>query len=199
MNTPDTTLEIQTLGRFAISVAGKPVATAWPDEMLKVLFCSLLSPLDLYFTWDRLCRAMLGEPATQVGMRHLEKCCVLPLKRFLIKELGFNPLLAGPDGLRIDQHGIHIDAMEFYSSVLEGLRLLSLTNRAAAFEQFTRANILYAGSYLPDMPGKIIANTRNDLEALYRTAVMDGLRPVAERTRLPRTPRYSPPQLQSVA
>jgi len=44
MSIPDTTLEIQTLGRFSISAEGKPVATDWPDEMAKVLFCSLLSP-----------------------------------------------------------------------------------------------------------------------------------------------------------
>jgi hypothetical protein len=38
----DTMLEIQTLGRFSISVDGKPVAAVWPDETQKELFCSLL-------------------------------------------------------------------------------------------------------------------------------------------------------------
>lgn len=169
---PDTTLEILTLGRFGISVDGKPVATEWPDEKVKGLFCSLLSPLDLYFTWDRICRSMLGVPATRSSKCELEEIFIRPLNSFLIKELGFNPLIAGHENIRIDQQRIHLDALEFYSTVVEGLSLLSLGNNAAALENLTRANSLYAGCYLPGIPGKIIKNTRNDLESLYRTAVM---------------------------
>ena len=173
---PDTILEILTLGRFSISVDGKPVATDWPDETIKVFFCSLLSPLDLSFTWDRICRSMWGEPATRTSRRRLEEIFIRPLNSFLLKELGFNPLIAGPEGIRIKQQGIYVDALEFYSTVVEGLRLLSLGNHAAALEKFSRANSLYAGCYLPGMPGKIIANTRNDLESMYRTAVVNGIR-----------------------
>lgn len=169
MNIPDTTLEIQTLGRFSISIDGKPVAIDWPDETIKELFCSLLSPLDLYFTWDRICRAILGVPANRTSRRQLEDICVRPLKSFLLKELGFNPLITGHEGMRIDLQRIHLDAIEFHSNVVEGLRLLSVNNHAAALDKFSRANLLYAGSYLPGIPGKIIASTRNDLAALYRT------------------------------
>lgn len=183
MNTPNTTLEIRTLGSFSISADGEPVATDWPDETVKVLFCSLLSPLDLYFTWDRICRSMFGVPATRTSRSRLEDICIRPLNSFLIKELGFNPLIAGPEGIKIDLQGIHVDAHEFYSTVLEGLRLLSLTNNAAALEKFSRANSLYAGIYLPGIPGKIIDNTRNDLESLYQTAVKEGIRD-AQKTKL---------------
>jgi len=184
MNMPDTTLEILTLGRFSISIAGKPVAIDWPDETTKELFCSLLSPLDLYFTWDRICRSMWGAPATQTNKRRLEEIFKRPLNSFLVKELGFNPLIAGSDGIRIDQKRIHVDAFEFHSTVIEGLRLLPLGNHAAALEKFCRAISLYAGSYLPELPGKIIANTRNELDALYRTAVMNGVREDRQSTRL---------------
>ena len=177
MDTPDTTPEILTLGRFCISVDGKPVATDWPDESVKVFFCSLLSPLDLFFTWDRICRSMLGEPATRTSRHQLDKICVRPLYRFLIKELGFNPLIAGIEGIRINQQIIHVDALEFYKTFLEGVRLLPLDNDAAAREKFNRANSLYAGNYLPGISGKIIEHTRDDLESLYRTSVMAGIRP----------------------
>ncbi len=182
MNTHETTLEIETLGRFGISIDGKPVATEWPYEPVKVLFCSLLSPLDLYFSWDRICRSMLGVPVTRSSKHQLEETVIRPLAGFLITEIGFNPLVTGPEGMRIDQQRIHVDATEFYSTVLEGLRQLSLSNRAAAYEKFTRANMLYAGSYLPGIPGKIIANTRIDLENLYQSAVMDGVRQTAIRS-----------------
>lgn len=180
MNTPDTTLEIQTLGRFNITINGRAVETTWPDEAIKMLFCSLLSPLDLYFTWDRISRSMLGIPATQASRRQLEKSFIRPLTVFMIKEFGFNPLITGHEGLRIDPQHIHVDALEYYNTVLEGLRLLSLANHSAAREKFSKANTLYAGSYLPGMPGKIIENTRNDLESLYRTAVVDGIRHTAQ-------------------
>ena len=171
MKIPDVTLKILTLGSFSISVDGKPVMTEWPNETLKVLFCSLLSPLDLYFTWDRICRSMLGVPDTLASRRQLEELSIRPLNHFLIKKLGFNPIITGHEGIRIDQQSIHVDAFEFYSAALDGLRLLSLDNHAAAHEKFSRATSLYVGSYLPGIPGKIIANTRKDLETLYVSVV----------------------------
>jgi len=173
MNTPDNKLEILTLGRFSISRNGNPVASVWPDETIKVFFGSLISPLDLYFTWDRICRSMLGVPETRTSRRELEEVLIRPLNSFLIRELGFTPLIAGLESIRIDQRRIYVDALEFHSAVVEGLRLLSVNNQAAACEKINRAKALYAGSYLPGIPGKIINNTRNELESLYRTAVKE--------------------------
>ena len=179
MNKHEYALEILTLGRFSVSVDKKTVAAEWPNEALKVFFCSLLSPLDLYFTWDRICRSIWNEPVTRTNRRRLEDTIIRPLNSFLIKELGFNPLITGTEGIRIDLVGIYLDSHEFYSTVVEGLRLSSLSNHAAALVKFSRANSLYEGGYLPGIPGKIIENTRNELEALYRTAVMDGVRQAA--------------------
>lgn len=176
MNTPDTTLEVRTLGQFSITADGTSVLTDWPDETVKVFFCSLLSPLDLYFTWDRICRSMWGVPATQATIRRLEEIAIRPLNSFLIKGLGFNPLIAGNDGIRINHERIHVDALEFYGTVLEGIRLLPSADNDAALEKFSKADSLYTGSYLPGIPGKITANTRNELDSLYRTVVMDGVR-----------------------
>lgn len=175
MDIPDTTLEILTLGRFCISINGNPVATEWPDETIKVFFCSLLSPLDLYFSWDRICRSMWDVPVTRTTRRRLEENIIRPLNSFLIREIGFNPLVARQDGIRIDQHCIYVDVHEFHSDVVEGLGLLTMGNFAAALDKLSRANSLYVGSYLPGMPGKIIDNARKDLESLYRTAVLDGI------------------------
>ena len=175
MNIPETTLEILTLGRFSISIGGKLVATDWPDEAVKVLFCSLLSPLDLYFSWDRICRSMWGVPETPTNRRRLEETVVRPLKSFLIKELGFNPLIAGQEGIRLNQQRIRVDALEFHSAVVEALRLVSLGNHAAALDKFRRADSLYAGSYLPGMPGIIIEHARTELETVYHNAVMDAI------------------------
>ncbi|MBL0224716.1 MAG: hypothetical protein IPQ16_03775 [Geobacteraceae bacterium] len=195
MNKPESILEIRTLGRFSISVDDTLVALEWPDEALKEFFCSLLSPLDLYITWDRICRSMWGEPATRTGRRRLEEAFIKPLGKFLIRELGFNPLISGNEGIRIDQLHITVDALEFHRTVVEGLSLLSLGNHASALKKLRRAHALYAGTYLPGIQGKIIENTRNDLESLYRSAVMNAL-PVIEtqgcsgRNRRPETGRH---------
>jgi len=169
----DTTLEILTLGRFSISMNGNPVAVEWPDETVKVFFCSLLSPLDLYFSWDRLCRSLWNEPETRTCRHRLEELVIRPLNSFLIKELGFNPLSAGAEGIRINRQGVHIDAHEFHNAVIDGLGLLTLGSDTAALEKLSRADTLYSGNFLPGMPGKIIGNARRDLEALYRIAVLD--------------------------
>ena len=169
MMIPDTTLEILTLGRFSVHIDGKLLEADWPDETIKLFFCSLLSPLDLYVTWDRICRSLWDEPVSRISRHRLELSCIRPLKVFLTNVLGFNPLITGQDGIRIDQQCVHLDALEFNCAVMEGLRLLALDNRTAALEKFSRAKSLYAGDYLPGVPGKIIANTRTELESLYRT------------------------------
>src|SRR5450631_2541102 len=168
-------LKILTMGGFSISVHGKPVAVDWPDETLKVLFCSLLSPLDLYVTWDRICRSMCGEAVTRSNRRRMEEIHIRPLAGFLIKELGFNPFISENDGIRIDRRRVKVDAFEFHCSAIEGLRLLSIGDHAAAHEKFSTAKSLYLGSYLPEIQGKIITSTRNDLESLYLTAILDAM------------------------
>ncbi|MDU0460135.1 MAG: hypothetical protein RW306_15520 [Geobacteraceae bacterium] len=173
MNTPDITLEIQTLGRFNIYAAGKAVTAAWPSEEIKVLFCSLLSPLDLYFSWDRVCRSMLGVPATKNSRQQLDEYFILPLEKFVTRIFGFNPVIKGPEGIRIDHQRIHVDAQTFQSTIVEGLRLMSVGECDVAREKFSAADSLYGGSYLPGVPGKIIANTRNELESLYRTVIVE--------------------------
>jgi hypothetical protein len=172
MHIPATMLEIKTLGRFKISVAGQAVASDWPDETIKLLFCSLLSPLDLSFTWDRICNSMWGVPVTSTNRRQLEEILIQPLNKFLIMEFGFNPVIADAEGVSIDQQHIHVDAHEFYFTALEGLRLMFLDNHDAAMEKLNLAKLLYTGVYLPGMPGIIIKNTRYDLD-LYRAAVVD--------------------------
>lgn len=175
MNKPVYALDIQTLGRFSLSVEGQTVATPWPDEQIKIFFCSLLSPLDLYFTWDRVCRSFLNVAETRSNRRQLEKVLIRPLNTFLLKVLGFNPLVVRPEGLRIDPQGIHIDVFEFHHAVIAGLNLISLGNLEKAREKFTRANSLYVGNYLPGVPGKIIDHTRVELEALYQSTVKGGI------------------------
>jgi len=173
-----TRLKILTLGCFSIAMDGKPVATCWPDETLKTCFCSLLSPLDLYFSWDRLCRSLLGVPDSRQSRRQLEEDIVRPLKYFLMIELGFNPILTGSEYISIDQSSIKIDAFEFYSSAVEGLKQLPYGNHAAAQQKLARAKVLYTGSYLPGINGKIITNTRNELESLYQKVIVESTRQV---------------------
>jgi hypothetical protein len=175
MNNSGTTLKIQTFGCFNFSMNGIPIETSWPNETVKELFCSLLSPLDLYMSWDRICRAILGETETRSGRRKINENVIKPLDCFLVKLLGFNPLIAEHEGIRIDQLRIDVDVFEFHSAIVDGLRLLTVGNHGVAQEKFDRANVLYAGSYLPGIRGKIIDNTRNDLESLRQTICIDAM------------------------
>jgi hypothetical protein len=173
MGVPGSQLEIYTLGRFSVVRDGKPVATEWPSETIKVLFCSLLSPLDLYFTYDRICRSLLGVPATRSSQRRLLEELIRPLGAFLLKELGFNPVMTGPESIRIDQRSINSDAFLFNRTALEGLMVMSLENHALARVKLKKAESLYVGCYLPGMTGKIIDNTRKELESLHRASLMN--------------------------
>jgi len=171
MNISDTALDIRTLGSFRISAKGKPVAVDWPDETQKVFFCSLLSPLGESISWDRLCRSLWDIPATETTRFRLEEIVIRPLTLFLVKEFGFDPLIEGHEGMSVNMHYFNVDAHEFYQNAVEGFSLMSIGNYDAALKRFRRADELYVGSYLPGMPGKVIADTRYDLDSLYRTAV----------------------------
>ena len=173
MGVPGSQLEIYTLGRFSIVRDGKPVATEWPSETIKILFGSLLCPLDLYFTYDRICRSMLGVPATRSSQRRLLEDLSRALGSFLLKELGFNPVITGPESIRIDQRSINSDAFLFNHAATEGLMLMSLENHTLAHEKLKKAGSLYRGCYLPGMTGKIIENTRKELESLHRATVLN--------------------------
>jgi two-component SAPR family response regulator len=181
MKKTDTTIEIQTLGRFNISDQGKRVATDWTDETQKALFCSLFSPLNRYFTWDRICRSMWGVPATQATRSRLDKILDGPLNGFLLNELGFNPIITGQEGIKIDYQHIHVDAFDFHCFAVEGIKLLSAGDHSSAFEKFSKAKSIYKGSYLPDVKSKIIANTRAGLDSLYRTAILEAM-PLARKS-----------------
>lgn len=173
MDTPDTTIKIQTLGSFSISAHGKLIEPAWPDEASRVFFCSLLSPLDLFYSWDRICRTLWGEPATRINRRRLEKTVIRPLDIDLTGQLGITILIAGAEGIRIDHQRVYVDALEFHGTVVEGLKLLTFGEDAAAMEMFTTAHSLYKGSFLPGVTGKIVEHTRTDLDSLYSTIVRD--------------------------
>jgi len=196
MNVPDTTMKIQTLGTFKIFANGKQVALDWPNETLKVLFCSLLSPLDLYITWDRICHSTWGVPATQTHRKRLDEVYFCSLANYLEKEMGFNPLIPTVDGIRIDQHRVHVDASEFYRTTIEGLNMMSLGKHIPALKIFKKANTLYTGSFLPGLKGKIISNARNDLESLYRTVVV-GTKPLKKFVNTTNAFRNSEPRCNS--
>ncbi|NVN90076.1 MAG: hypothetical protein HXX11_05675 [Desulfuromonadales bacterium] len=175
MKRPVIKIKIQTLGHLSLSVDGKPVAAEWPNQTLKLFFCSLLSPLDLSFTCERICRSIGEISATSFTGHRLEDTVIKPLSSFLIDEIGFNPLITENESIRFNRKGIYVDAFEFRSTVVQGLRLLSIGDHTVAFRKFTKARELYTGSYLQGFPGKIIEDTRNELDSLYRTAIMDAL------------------------
>ena len=171
MNNTDTKLEIRTLGHFSISIDGKQVAKEWPNETLKVIFCSLLSPFDAYLTWDRICLNMWGIPDSRIVRNRLEELLIGPLNNYLITELGFNPLISENEGVSLDLQRIKLDAIDFYQAAVEGNRLLANGNSSAATAMFRRADNLYPGSFLPGMYGTIIKKNRTNLEQLHQTAV----------------------------
>lgn len=171
----DKKLKIKTLGRFSVSLDGIAVAKKWPNEKTKVLFCSLLSPMGSLVSWDWLCRSMLGVAETRDSSQRLNDTVIQPLISFMHQEFGFNPLITDDDGITIDQQRIHLDASEFYSTTVEGIRLLSFGNGPGVIDKFNRAKALYGGSYLPEMSGNIIKRIRTDLDTLYRTTVMDDM------------------------
>src|ERR1039457_4449233 len=156
MHTTIPKVKIRTLGSFEISAKGITVAADWPSNTIKVLFCSLLSPVDLCLNWDRICHSLWGVPSNRNFRNRLENLFIGPLNTYLLDELGINPFVAVHEGIKINHDHVHVDAFDFYRSAVNGLRLLSIGNEYASNEAFKKANSLYTGSYLPGLHGNII-------------------------------------------
>jgi hypothetical protein len=171
MKRSDPVVTITTLGRFCIHVNGKQVATEWPDEEAKIIFCSLLSPPVQFLDWGRLCRCLSGISAAPTDRQRVEEGSLRRLASFLTRELGFNPLITAEEGVRIDQRRIHLDARFFHDTVVEGFRHLLYGNEAAARDRFIKAYAIYGGEFLPGIGGNIVHKTRSELDDLFQEAV----------------------------
>jgi hypothetical protein len=134
---------------------------------------------------------MWGEPETHFNRIRLEEGLIRQLKSFLIKELGFDPIFSDPEGIRIDCQRLHVDAVDFYRSARQGLKLMTHSKHEAAFELFSRANTLYVGRYLPGFYGNAFVSARNTLEALYQTVIKDTI-PATQITASPRYKNMTP-------
>lgn len=168
---PDAVVNICTLGRFTIVVNGFPVTPVWPSETVKVLFCSLLSPLDVIVSWDRLCRALWGVPEERISRQRVNDIIILPLRTMLRGLFGHDPLVTYADGIRLDHTGIYVDALEFFELVINGVSCEGNGDHAGACNKFFRAEVLYVGVFMPGIAGKIIESTRKELEVLFHTTV----------------------------
>ena len=160
-------LHVRTLGGLALSKRGVAVTAPWPDTITKELFFSLLSPLDVGITFDRLSRSLLGAALTARTRERLEMA-LDSLIRFSREEMGVcAPLVVTPDAVGFKEDFICIDAHQFFEAALNGLSNLSKGEKTSAFHYVCNAMNLYEGEFLPGMNSRIITNTREELAGLH--------------------------------
>ena len=167
MSVPLKTLEIRTMGDFSLMVGERAITAEWPDETTKMLFCTLLSPLDEAISMERLCRSLWEVPATQASMSRIA-AKVEWLSDFFAKEASINPFIINQDHVGIDSRYVRIDAHEFYLHAVKGLRLMSIGNRRGALINLHKADQLYCGWFLPLMDNRVITTTRENLGEIHR-------------------------------
>ncbi len=156
-------LFVRTLGEFTIVCATRPVTISWPDNATRLLFCSLLSPLDAAISRDRLCQTLWGIAATEAENRRLH-ATMGRLQDVISGAFGINPFIISHEGFSLDAHKIQIDARDFHETAIAGLRQLSLGNKQSAHSFFQTAASLYRGAFLPGISSRIITTTRTELE-----------------------------------
>lgn len=160
-------LSVRTLGDFTITRDRKTVNVTWPDNAIKILFCSLLSPLDVSISRDRLCKALWNIPASAAGIGRLTSA-LGQLHDVMVRTFGFNPIVFQDDGITLDYGKIYVDARDFHDTAISGFRNFAGGETAAASRLFQAASMLYRGEFLPGMTGRIISATRSDLEDQYQ-------------------------------
>jgi DNA-binding SARP family transcriptional activator len=160
-------LSVRTLGDFTITRDRKTVNVTWPDNAIKILFCSLLSPLDVSISRDRLCKALWNIPASAAGIGRLTSA-LGQLHDVMARTFGFSPIIVQDDGITLDYGKVYVDARDFHDTAISGFRNFAGGEIAAASHLFRTASMLYRGEFLPGMTGRIISATRNDLEDQYQ-------------------------------
>jgi len=170
MNLPINTLEIRTLGGFSLMVGKKAITATWPDEISKVLFCTLLSPLDESITMERLCRSLWDLPASRTPKKRIA-AKIDHLTDIFVAETGINPFFMIGDRVGINSSHVSVDAHEFYRVTAEGFRLKLFGNCQAALIKLQEADLLYRGLFMPEMFNQVISSTREDLDEMHRMVV----------------------------
>jgi DNA-binding SARP family transcriptional activator len=166
MKTNQPKLAIRTLGDFSLAVDAVPVTINWPDKATRLLFCSLLSPLDAAYSRERLCKALWGTPANELGIARLT-LTLDHLQNALVSTIGFSPVSAGPDGISVRRAQVQCDARDFHEMAITGLSALAQGNPTLAHDCFRTAAALYRGPFLPGIAGRIVTATRDDLAQQY--------------------------------
>jgi DNA-binding SARP family transcriptional activator len=160
------TVEVRTFGQFTLIVNGSETDTAWPDETARILFCSLLSPLDEYVSLERISRSLWGVPATRTSSMRIMG--IIQKLRLHFLGLGdIDPFIMYSDGIALNQKKFAVDANTFRTLTLEGLRLLAKGKRSEASERLRTAYLIYRAPFLPGIPGKLVDATRDELDGLY--------------------------------
>jgi len=170
MSVPIKILEIRTLGGFSLMVGERPFRAEWPEKITKLLFCTLLSPLDETITMEQLCRSLWEAPVRQMFKREIA-AKFDQLSAFIAAETGINPLIIHNDGFGIDFLHVRVDAHEFFLHAVTGLKLISLGSHYDALINLDKADLLYRGKFLPGMDNRIIKDTREELKKLHRMVV----------------------------
>jgi hypothetical protein len=163
-------LEIQTLGVISIKSGERLILAEWPDDLSKMLFCTLISPLEETITMEQLCSLLLNMPATQTPRRRIA-AKIDNLIEMFEAETGINPFLIENDQVGIDYLHVHVDAYEFYQYVQKGFRLTSNGDRHHALSNLQKADLLYYGKFLPGMFNSAINKTREELEKIHGLVV----------------------------
>lgn len=170
MNSIATTAEVRTFGEFSLIVNGSVVEPAWQNETERVLFCSLLLPLDESISEERLCRSLWGVPAEHTSRIRLMGM-IQQLRHYFFDLTGSDLFIATSEGFALDQKKITVDATLFRHCALAGLQLLARGDCTRAYQQLQEAYTMYRAPFLPGVPGRLVDMARDDLDGLYGMVV----------------------------
>lgn len=164
-------MEIRTFGGLTICASGTPVNISWESQKARLLFCYLLITYDQWVHRDKLTQILWPGCNLVAGAKNFKTTLSRLRKSFYGSECP-NPVLTQGEAIRINYDVLAADCSTFRKNALNGLRLTTRGDMAAARACLELAQDIYTGEFLPEEPfDPFITGARTELRELYSSVL----------------------------
>jgi len=164
-------LTVGTFGGLSLYHQGAPIPVAWESQKARILFCYLIITCDQWVHRDKIIEMLWPGCDGKAGASNF-KTTLSRLRKSFSPPLAIDPVITQGDAVRINVHGIDVDASRCRHNAITGIKLLGRGEAGAARECLEAAEDLYRGEFLPEEPfNDFIKNARNELAELHSSVL----------------------------
>ncbi len=162
---------VSTFGGLSIYFRNAPITIIWESQKARLLFCYLLVTYDQWIHRDKLIDLLWPGCNVGAGANNF-KTTVSRLRKSFTGAQCVNPVITQGEGVRININAFSLDASQFRSKAITGIKLQARGELKSARQYLEAAQDLYMGDFLSEEPfNTFITATRNELAELNSAVI----------------------------